>query len=144
MADSEERIRMVESQLLGDESLRGDLDDALATRLLDWVLPVARQIAEQTWGINDDPAEAVFLSQLDELRRVARRVGKLVGNLSSAPDPSETLELLEKIQGSAVQVRALRGASSLNTESMAARLPMLPPADALAALLTALDSGGEA
>jgi hypothetical protein len=141
MATTEERIRMAESQFLGDESLRGDLDDAQATHLLDWVLPVARRIAEQSWGVNDDPAEAVFLSQLDELRRVARRVGKLVGNLSPSADASKTVELLEKIKGSAVQIRALQGAALLNSEKMAARLPMLPPADALAVLLSALESG---
>ncbi len=141
MADSEERIRMAESQFLGDESLRGDLDDALASHLLDWVVPVARQIAEQSWGVNDDPAEAVFVSQLDELRRVARRVGKLIGGLSPASDPSESIELLEKILGGASQVRVLKGAPALSSERLAARLQMLPPSDALAALLSALESG---
>jgi hypothetical protein len=130
----DELKQRVAEQLLEDSGLTGDLDDAEASRLLKWGLPISKQLVEQTADMTEAQAEAYLSSAMKNLRRAMRRINKLVGSLASST-PDERLALLEKIFEAAGEVPVLEFTPPAALESEAATLQGLAPGEALSKLI---------
>lgn len=137
----EERIRQAAEQLLEDSSLTGDLDDAEASRLLEWGLDIARKLCQQTVDMDDAQAEAYLAPALKNLRRAIRRINKLVGS-SADNTPQEIAEKLGRILESASEVPALIVRPPEDIEDTARSAQSLPTGDALGKILTYLAPKG--
>lgn len=134
----EERAQQAAEQLLDDESLTGEMQDAEAQTLLDWGLAFSRRLSEHTFGMDDATAEAYLSAALPNLRRVIRRTNKLIGSLPQA-DTEMLAGGLTGIFESAAQVPELAAALPGDLTTLAGSLAQLPPADALAQILSLLD-----
>lgn len=130
----DELKQRVAEQLLEDSSLTGDLDDAEGRRLLEWGLPITKQLAEQTAGMTLEEAIAYLELALKNLRRVIRRINKLIGSLASSTQ-DELVSLLEKIFEAAGEVPVLEFTPPTALESEAANLQGLTPGEALSKLI---------
>jgi hypothetical protein len=134
----EERARQAAEQLLGDESLTGEMQDAEAQTLLDWAISFSRRLSEHTLEMDDARAEEYLSAALPNLRRVIRRTNKLVGSLPQA-DIEMMMSSLAGIFESAAQVPELTAAPPGDLATLASSLAQLSPADALAQILSLLD-----
>jgi len=133
----EERVQRAAEQLLGDESLTGEMDDLGAQTLLDWGIGLSRQLCQQTDGMDDTQAEEYLSDTLSNLRRVIRRVNKLIDQLPHA-EAEMIAGRLAGIFESAASVPGLVAASPIDLGTLSGNLAQLPPADALAQLLSLL------
>lgn len=134
----EERARQAAEQLLDDEGLTAEMQDAEAQTLLDWGIAFSRRLSEHTFGMDDISAEEYLSAALPNLRRVIRRINKLIGSLSQA-DIELSVSRLAGIFESAAQVPDLAAAPSDDLAALAGNLAQLPSADALAQILSLLD-----
>jgi hypothetical protein len=130
----DELKQRVAEQLLEDSSLTGDLDDSEARRLIEWALPISKQLVEQTFNMTEAQAEAHLYPTLKNLRRVMRRINKLVGSLASST-PDERVTLLEKIFEAAGEIPILEFTPPTVLESEAENLQGLAPNEALSKLI---------
>lgn len=134
----EERAQQAAEQLLGDESLTGEMQDAEAKTLLDWGIAFSRRLSDHTLEMDDARAEEYLSAALENLRRVIRRTNKLVGSLPQA-DLEMSMSRLAGIFESAAQVPELASTPPGDLATLAGNLAQLPPADALAQILSSLD-----
>lgn len=134
---TEECAQRVAEQLLGDESLTGEMNDPEAQTLLDWGIGLSKQLCEQNAGMDDAQAEEYLSTALPNLRRVIRRINKLIGRLPYA----ETEMIAGGLAGifeSAASVPGLVSIAPADLGALSANLAQLPPAGALAQILPLL------
>lgn len=136
----EERAQQAAEQLLGDESLTDEMQDAEAQTLLDWGVSFSRRLTEHTLEMDDIQAEEYMSAALPNLRRVIRRTNKLVGSLPQT-DIEMIMSRLAAIFESAAQVPELAATPPGDLTTLASDLGQLSPADALAQILSLLDWG---
>jgi hypothetical protein len=134
----EERAQQAAEQLLGDESLTDEMQDAEAQTLLDWGIAFSQRLSENTLEMDDAIAEEYLSAALPNLRRVIRRTNKLVGSLPQA-DTEMIAGSLAAIFESAAQVPELAATPPGDLSTLAGSLAQLSPADALAQILSLLD-----
>jgi hypothetical protein len=134
----EERAQQAAEQLLGDESLTDEMQDAEAQTLLDWGIAFSQRLSENTLEMDDAIAEEYLSAALPNLRRVIRRTNKLIGSLPQA-DAGVLASSLAGIFESAAQVPELAAALPGDPTTLAGNLAQLSPADALARILSLLD-----
>ena len=77
----ERRVRRLQENILGNESLGGDsLDETAASELLSWGLNGVASIAAETADVVDDEeAEMTVAERLKALRKLMRHLGRLLG-----------------------------------------------------------------
>jgi hypothetical protein len=138
----EERIRRAAEQILEDENLTGELDDAEANRLLEWGLDLSRKICEQTADMDEEQAQAFLEVALGNLRRTMRRINKLVGAAPYAT-PEEIASRLEQALAAASEVPTLRTRPPGDVGSTARRIQPLPAGNILNEILAHLSGEGE-
>lgn len=126
----EDRLQWALQQIIGDESLTGDLQDNEAQRLLDWGVSQAKELVQQSTTLDEIEAQEFLDTQLQALRRTIRRINKLVGTISSAA-PDEIDQRLRDILDSAGQSLALRVEHPADTSVIAKQIGELAPAEAL-------------
>lgn len=139
----EDRLQWALQQIIGDESLTGDLEDNEAQRLLDWGIGHVRRLVQQTSALDDAGAQAQLEPQLQALRRVIRRINKLVGSISSAA-PDEIDQRLQEILESAEQSLALSVERPADTSTVAKQIGELAPAEALRRVMSFFKERAEA
>jgi len=133
----EERARLAESQMLNDESLRGDLDDTAAQPLLNWAVIRARRLAMKTVAMSEADGDYYFEMANPLLRRAVRKINKIGGGLPGGSAES-ILPELEAIIQSAIQLPDLLAIPSGDVPALATELSSLSPADAVNKLITML------
>lgn len=74
-----ERVRRVQENIIGNETLGSSLDEAAASEMLSWGLKSAEGIAVSTEGMDDDVAELSMADRLKALRKLMRHLGRLLG-----------------------------------------------------------------
>jgi hypothetical protein len=77
-----QRAQLAAEQILDDASLTDEMSDPEASKVIEWAVSVARQLAEQTSGLDNAQAQQVLDEQVQNLRKVVRRINGLVGSLS--------------------------------------------------------------
>ena len=87
--------------ILENESLTTDLDDAAAEALLDWGVACAKMIAQSTVGLNKIEAEDVMLPRLRATRRLMRLMNRW-GSKRLQMDVESNAALLTKVIEQAV------------------------------------------
>ncbi len=137
---TEERAQQAAEQLLGDESLTDEMQDAEAQKLLDWGVEFSRRLSEHTLDMDDARAEEYLSEALPNLRRVIRRINKLIGATSQA-DSEALISGLSAIFEAAARVPELTSTPPVDPATLASDLAKLPPADVLAQVLSLLDWG---
>ncbi len=130
----ENKFRYAIEFITGDSSLTDDMDDAQASRLLDWGAQHARRLASKSAGIE---VEEDLDTHLQNLRRVMRRINKLVGMMDFA-DPEEMSSTLSKIFEAAAEVPALKALPPEDLDEMVAQLTSIPRGDALEMIMSRL------
>jgi hypothetical protein len=134
----EERAQQAAEQLLDDEGLTDEMQDAEAQTLLDWGIAFSRRLSEHTLNMDDARAEEYLSAALPNLRRVIRRTNKLIGSLPQA-DTEMLVSSLTGIFESAAKVPELAADPPSDPAALVGTLAQLPPADALAQILSRLD-----
>ena len=132
-----DRAQRAAEQLMEDESLTDELDDAEAGRLLDWGIGLSGYLVRHIYrsgGADEAEAEERLDNQLGTLRRVMRKINKLVGSLPAAPPEMIAARLAEAL-GLAAQLPRVMVALPTDPLSAALNLRGLTPADALESIL---------
>ena len=137
----EQRIQQSAERLLEDTRLTDKLDDAEASRLLDWGIKVARTLCEQTGEMDDIQAEEFLYQPEKNLRKLLRGINKIAGAAPGETDVSLTSEL-EKLFASAAEVSVLETSLPNDLLQAAQTLSMLPASDRLSLLLSYFESEG--
>jgi hypothetical protein len=140
---SDDRLQRAADAILGDESLTDEMDDAPASRLLDWAVGVSKQIAGQTADMQDDQAVAYLDDKMQTLRKVVRRVNKLIGTAAASGDTIELVETLQKVMEAASEVEGLTPAAPADLNAAAERLKAMPAEDALNEILSYINKGDQ-
>lgn len=95
------RVRRIQNEIIGNESLGGDsLDEAGARELLSFGLISAEGIASATDGMDDDAAELTMTDRLKALRKLMRHLGRLLGE-GNEMDADGRLWLWDNVQKNA-------------------------------------------
>lgn len=134
-----QRAQLTAEQILDDASLTDEMSDPEASRVIEWAVGVARQLAEQTSGLDDAQARQVLDEQAQNLRKVVRRINGLVGSLSAA-SPEDISDRLGKIAEAASQVPVL-AADSSSLQAAAPEMQNLSPQEAVSRILSQLHKG---
>ena len=75
-----QRIRRIQTEIIGNEALGGDmLDEAGARELLSLGLKGAEGIVSRTADLDDESAELSMVDRLKALRKLMRHLGRLLG-----------------------------------------------------------------
>ncbi len=77
------RAQRAAEQILTDSSLTDDMNDAEATRLIDWAVAVAKSLALQTVNMDDATAEDYLDPPMKNLRRTVKQFNKLLADMDS-------------------------------------------------------------
>ncbi len=123
----EKKARYAVESITGDSSLTDDMDDALAARLIEWGGQHARRLAESFTGVE---IEEELDTNLQNLRRVMRRINKLVGMRDRA-DSVELVKLLSKMFEAAAEVPALQALPPDDLEAMVMQIKNAPREEVL-------------
>lgn len=83
---NDKRLQQVAEQILTDSSLTDDMNDAEATRLIDWAVNVAKGLALQTANMDDVTAEDYLYPPMKSLRKTVKRFNKLFANMQDMDD----------------------------------------------------------
>jgi uncharacterized protein (TIGR00730 family) len=130
----ENKFRYAIELITGDSSLTDDMDDDQASRLLTWGEQQARRLASKSAGIE---VEEELDTNLQNLRRVMRRINKLVGMLDFG-EPEEMSSILSKIFEAAADVPAIKALPPDDLDEMVAQLKSLPRGEALEMIMSRL------
>lgn len=133
----EERAQRAAEQLLEDESLTDEMNDAEATSLIEWGVAISRRLCEQTAKMADDEAEVYLYPALKSLRRTIRQINDLFGSLPDEP-PDVVLEILEQILETASEIPGLVVQPPEDMGFASRLVRMQTPGDALATILAYL------
>jgi hypothetical protein len=132
---SEDRLQRAAEMILGDEGLTDEMQDAPASRLLDWAVSAAHRLAEQTADMDEAQAQAFLDERVQDLRRVVRRINKLMGaHANGAGD--EIGDTLQKIIEAASQVPVLAPQPPTDLSSAAQQVQSLSAEEALTQILS--------
>ena len=140
MSAIEDRLNAVAEQLQGDEGLTGDLEDAPATRLLDWAIAASRSLVQQTEGMDEAAAQQYLDTNLPKFRSVVRQINRLVGSLPDA-DPEEAASGIQKVLDAAAQVPTLSTQPPVDVSATAQKIQSQPAEDAVAEVLSLINKG---
>lgn len=97
-ADLDRRAARAAESLLSNESLTSDLDDQVASQLLNWGTAHARRIAHGTADLNEAEAEVALAPRLRALRQWMRSVGQWIVGQSSLEAESQPAALATIIE----------------------------------------------
>jgi hypothetical protein len=131
---SEDRLKRAAEMILGDESLTDEMEDAPASRLLDWAVSAAHKLAEQTADMDEAQAQAFLDERAQDLRKVVRRVNKVMGARAGGGD--EISETLQKVMDAAAQVPGLSPQPPADLSSAAQQVQSQSAEEALNTILT--------
>jgi hypothetical protein len=131
---SEDRLKRAAELILGDESLTDEMEDAPASRLLDWAVSAAHRLAEQTADMDETQAQAFLDERVQNLRKVVRRINKVMGTREGGGD--EITETLQKVFDAAAEVPGLAPQPPADLSSAAQQVQSLPAEEALNTILT--------
>ncbi len=92
----EDRQQRAAENILGNERLTADLDDAAAEALLDWGLNWAKATVLETAALEEEQALMVLSPRLKALRRMLRQVNIWIRDQDTS-SPQEQAERLAKI-----------------------------------------------
>lgn len=140
MSAIEDRLNAVAEQLQGDEGLTGDLEDAPATRLLDWAIAASRSLVQQTEGMDEAAAQQYLDTNLPKFRSVVRQIDRLVGSLPDA-SPEEAASGIQKVLDAAAQVPTLSTQPPVDVSATAQKIQSQPAEDAVAEVLSLINKG---
>jgi hypothetical protein len=133
----EERASLAESQIIGDEGLTGDLEDAEATRLINWAVILARRLAMQAASMDPAQADTFYEATMPVLRRIVRKINVIGGGL-----PDGSAELIEPdvevIFQSSMQLPSLMASPTIDVEGLSHLLAGMTPMDAVNKLTSML------
>jgi len=133
----EERASLAESQIIGDEGLTGDLEDAEATRLINWAVILARRLAMQTASMDPAKADAFYEATMPVLRRIVRKINVIGGGL-----PDGSAELIEPdvevVFQSSMQLPGLMASPTIDVEALSHLLAGMTAMDAINKLTSML------
>ena len=96
MDEFAQRLKRAADNILENERLTSELDDAAAQVLLDWGVACAEEIARSTAGLKGSKVEEAMSPRLRATRRLMRRVSKWVANRRTM-DGERSGELLSQI-----------------------------------------------
>lgn len=83
MIDLEQRFRRVMSNMLDNESLAVSSDEGAAEEFLLWAEKLAKEIVDDTAGLEDRLAEEEMYPRLKAVRLLLRSIGRWVAEASS-------------------------------------------------------------
>ncbi|HCB48294.1 MAG: hypothetical protein AMJ56_06060 [Anaerolineae bacterium SG8_19] len=90
------RVEKAANNILGDERLTAGLDDEVADFLLDWGLALAKAVAADTGGLNDEDAKEIMQPRIRATKRLLRYVNHWLHN-GDVWDRIEKEDILTKI-----------------------------------------------
>lgn len=122
MSELEERLHRVMGNMAGNESLAESLDESAAGELFSWGQSTAKNIVDETDGLDDDAAEQHMAPRLRSLRLMMRAVGRWTGEAGSL-DAESRLALWNRIDE---QAHVLFGESFMlpSMDEVLAQLPV--------------------
>ena len=94
--DTEQRAVRAAESILNNESLTSDLDDEVASLLIDWGLTWAEQVAHNTSRLDDEAARENMEAKLKAIRKIMRLVTRWGTNLETW-DEMQTMKTLTMI-----------------------------------------------
>jgi hypothetical protein len=106
------RQRRVVERLMENSSLRDELTDDQAQRLLDWGNDHLKKVAAETAGLGDEDADNILEAQTERVSGVMRQVNRVVetvnrGERQEAEDHLKALlENLDSLQNKTVESEA--------------------------------------
>ncbi len=83
MSELEKRFHQVIGSMAGNESLAASLDEDAAGELLSWGQATAKNIVNETEGLDDNAAEEHMAPRLRALRLLMRAVGRWTGEANT-------------------------------------------------------------
>ena len=83
MSELEKRFHQVIGSMAGNESLAASLDEDAAGELLSWGQATAKNIVNETEGLDDNTAEEHMAPRLRALRLLMRAVGRWTGEANT-------------------------------------------------------------
>jgi hypothetical protein len=93
------RYRRAAERIWENSSLRDELNDDQARRLLDWGSLYLKKVAGKTAGLTDDDADQMVEDQTIQVSNVIRQVNQLARGMTSG-DPQEFSERLQALKNS--------------------------------------------
>jgi hypothetical protein len=135
------RYRIAAERIWENSSLRDELNDEQAQRLLDWGSDYLKKVANETAELADNDAENILDAQTEKVTGLMRQVNRLTKAVTNGDD-QEVMEHLKALQGNLDGLLDAAGDSTTN----AAQLLALPEAEGdqvFEALMTLLDGEEE-
>lgn len=112
------RYRRAAERIYENSSLRDELNDEQAKRLLDWGNRYLKKVADKTAELADEDAEIVLDEQTEHVSSVMRQVNQLTKSVA-AGDPQEMSDQLQALRKGIDGLKDVSGDSAVALDQMA-------------------------
>jgi len=135
------RYRRAAERIWGNSSLRDELNDEQAQRLLDWGNRYLKQVVDETADLGDEDAEGVIDKRTDQVSNVLRRVNRLTKS-AAAGEPQEITDHLQALRKDLDSLLNMSGDSSTILDQMTLQ-PDVDSSQVFESLMNMLDGEEE-